>query len=55
MVDREQRLSMKISAEEAAMLRALAEKDGITVSDWVRLTTRRAYAEAFGTKKPKQK
>lgn len=34
------------------MLRALAEKDGITASDVVRLFIRRAYADAYGDKRP---
>ena len=34
------------------MLQALADADGITGSDWIRLTIRRAYAEKFGDKRP---
>ena len=43
-----------MTATERDMLRAVAERDGITASDWVRLTIRRAYAEAFGDKPPKR-
>ena len=53
MVDRDSKLTIRIADEEVAMLRALAEKDGISASDVLRLFIRRAYAEAFGTKKPK--
>jgi DNA-binding GntR family transcriptional regulator len=41
-----------MSDEELAMLRALAERDGLSASDVLRLFIRRAYAEAFGDKKP---
>jgi uncharacterized protein (DUF1778 family) len=55
MVDREKRINVRVSAEETAMLAALAEREGLSQSDVLRLFIRRAYAEAFGTKKPKQK
>lgn len=37
------------------MLQALAELDGLSVSDVVRLLVRRAYADRIGAKKPKLK
>ena len=43
---------MLLSAEEHAMLRALAEKRGVTSSDVVRLFIRETYAATFGDKKP---
>jgi uncharacterized protein (DUF1778 family) len=49
MVDREARINLRASEEEAAMLRALAERDGISASDFLRLYIRRAYREAFGS------
>ena len=42
---RERRLSMLISDEEWDMLQALADRDGLNVSDHVRLYIRRAHAE----------
>lgn len=36
------------------MLRALAERDGVTASDYVRMFIRRDYAEKFGGKLPKK-
>lgn len=36
------------------MLQALADRDGIAVSDVLRIFIRRAYAEAFGDKAPKK-
>jgi hypothetical protein len=42
---RERRLSMLISDEEWYMLQALADRDGLNVSDHIRLYIRRAHAE----------
>jgi uncharacterized protein (DUF1778 family) len=50
MVDRDLNLVVRVSEDERAMLQALAERDGITASDFVRLYIRRAYREAFGEK-----
>lgn len=50
MIERNRRLSMKISDEEWTMLQALAERDGVSASDFVRTFIRRAYAEAFENK-----
>jgi hypothetical protein len=55
MVDRNRALTVRIADEELAMLQSLAEADGLTSSDIVRTMIRRAYAERFGTKKPKVK
>jgi hypothetical protein len=52
---RTRRLSMLISDEEWEKLQALAEAEGITASDYVRMFVRRAHAERFGEKKPKTK
>lgn len=54
-VDRGRRLSIRIADEERVMLEALADRDGISASDFVRMFIRRAYAEAFGDKPPKVK
>jgi len=46
---RERRLSMLISDEEWEMLQALADRDGLNVSDHIRLYIRRAHAELAAT------
>ena len=43
---------MRIAASEREMLRELAERDGISSSDVVRLLIRRAHADAFGRRRP---
>jgi hypothetical protein len=55
MVERDRHLAIRTSADEAAMLKVLAEAEGISRSDYVRLFIRRAYADKFGAKKPKPK
>lgn len=52
--DRTERLGVRMTTEEKDMLAALAKREGVTSSDVVRLFIRRAYAEAFGSKKPKK-
>jgi DNA-binding GntR family transcriptional regulator len=44
-ITRSRRLSMLISDEEHDMLQALAEREGVTASDYVRLHIRRTHAE----------
>ena len=41
---------MRITPDEARMLKELAEADGLSASDVVRLQVRRYYAERFGAK-----
>jgi antitoxin component of RelBE/YafQ-DinJ toxin-antitoxin module len=48
-------LTVRVTDEELAMAKALAEADGISASDFVRLYIRRAYAERFGQPKPTKK
>lgn len=55
MVDRSRYITIRASDEEATMLRMLAETEGITGSDFLRLYIRRAYADKFGDRKPKLK
>jgi hypothetical protein len=55
MVDRAKYLTLRASDEEIAMLRALAEADGLSASDVVRQFIRRTYAERFGDKPPKKR
>jgi hypothetical protein len=49
---RPQHLRVRLAVKEKEMLRVLAERDGVTDSDWIRLALRRAYAEAFGDSEP---
>jgi hypothetical protein len=42
-----------MSAEEVAMVAALAQASGVSGSDVLRLLVREAYASRFGDKKPK--
>lgn len=52
--ERTETLTIRIAQEEKDMLRAVAERDGLSLSDWLRLTIRRAHADAFGASKPKR-
>jgi hypothetical protein len=56
MVDRARtrNLNIRVTDNESEMLRALAEREGVSASDIVRLYIRRAYAEAFPPKRPKK-
>jgi hypothetical protein len=56
MVDRRRTLNLniRIAEDEAEMLKALAERQGLSASDVVRQFIRRAYAEAVPPKKPKR-
>lgn len=51
--ERTGRIVVRASATEMAMLRKLAEDEGVTASDFLRLFIRKTYAEKHGTKKPK--
>jgi len=46
-------LRTRVSQEEIAMLRDLADSAGVSSSDIVRLLIREAYRLKFGDKKPK--
>lgn len=50
--ERTDRFAVRTTPTETAMLRKLAEADGLSVSDYIRLSIRRMYADKFGTKKP---
>jgi uncharacterized protein (DUF1778 family) len=53
-LERTETLTIRIAQTEKDMLQALADKDGLSRSDWLRLTIRRAYADAIGEKLPKR-
>lgn len=56
--ERERQFRMNLSDDELAMLRELAEADGITASDFLRMQIRRQYGERFDVSakvKPKPK
>lgn len=48
MPERDQVIRVRVSAEERRMLYELAHVDGVTVSDVVRMLTRRAHAKLMG-------
>lgn len=54
-LDRTERLNVRAAPEEMAMLDALADDAGLSVSDVVRMLVRTAYREKFGDKLPKPK
>jgi predicted DNA binding CopG/RHH family protein len=55
MVDREKRINVRVSEAEAEMLNELAEREGVSQSDYIRLFIRRAHAETFGSTKAPRK
>lgn len=54
MVDRTKMLNVRVTDEEGEMVKALAEHQGMSISDVIRQFIRRAFAEAFPPKKPKK-
>lgn len=44
-------MTVRLTKEERNMVGALAEADGVSISDAVRMSVRRQYAERFGDKK----
>ena len=55
MVDRPRALTVRMAENEVAMLKELADRDGVSVSDYIRLFVRRSHTEAFGAAKPAMK
>jgi uncharacterized protein (DUF1778 family) len=47
-------LQVRVTDDEHRMIQALAEHQGISISDVVRLYIRRAFADAFPPKKTKR-
>jgi uncharacterized protein (DUF1778 family) len=54
MVDRDKALNVRVTEDEDRMLKALAEHQGMSISDVIRQFIRRAFAEAFQPKRPKR-
>ena len=53
-IKREKRLNILMADDEIEMLRQLADRDGITSSDLIRVFVRRRYEEVFGSTKVKK-
>jgi hypothetical protein len=51
MFERSKQLTIRIAIEEIAMLKTLADREGISVSDWIRMRARREYFALYGEKK----
>lgn len=47
---RDRYLTIRASSAEREMVQDLAANDGLTVSDWLRLTIRQRHIEAFADK-----
>jgi|GEM_PF-3502019 len=45
---RDNNIHVRASADEVRMLERLADRAGITSSDWIRTAIRSAYADTFG-------
>ena len=54
LVDRNRATTIRMSDEEVAMLQALAEESGLSVSDYVRQYVRKAHAERLGSRVTKK-
>lgn len=54
-IERDRKLTIRISDAELTMLEAIADADGVTSSDVLRTFIRRTYAERFPDRKPKTK
>ncbi|MBX3202320.1 MAG: ribbon-helix-helix protein, CopG family [Labilithrix sp.] len=54
-LERSERLNVRVAPEESAMLDALAQEAGLSMSDIVRVLIRDAYRAKFGERKPKMR
>ena len=52
---RERVLNVRLLDAETAMLASLAEREGLSVSEWIRNTIRVQHALAFAQSAPKRK
>ena len=50
--ERTERLGLRLSGQEHAMLTALADDRGVSLSDAARMAIRDAYKARFGERKP---
>jgi len=50
--ERSKQLTIRIALEEIAMLKLLADHEGISVSDWIRMRALKEYFALYGDKKP---
>ena len=55
MPERDHNMNLRVSAEELAMLRAVADRAGLTASDYLRQYIRHSHAEHFGEKRKGKK
>jgi hypothetical protein len=46
---------VRMSSEERRMLEKLAEREGVSASDFVRMSIRRSFAEKLGARTPRGK
>jgi hypothetical protein len=54
-IERDLMFHVRMADDERRMLEALAEQEGVTASDWVRITIRRSFTDRFGGRRPKKK
>lgn len=47
---RDQMITIRLSLEEYDMVNAVAKHEGLTLSDWIRQSFRKAYRRIFGGK-----
>jgi uncharacterized protein (DUF1778 family) len=52
--DRTERIALRLTPEESAVVAELAEETGLSISDVVRQAIRSAYADRFKKPKPKR-
>jgi hypothetical protein len=52
--ERTERITVRLAPSEVEMLRALAELDGVSVADALRMAVRRAHAERVNGNAPKK-
>lgn len=48
---RDQMITIRLSREEYDMVNAVAKHEGLTLSDWIRQSFRKAYRRIFGGKR----
>jgi hypothetical protein len=52
MADRTRNLNVRVKDEELAMLHAVAEREGLPASQWLRRKIREAHRRHFGNEPP---